>query len=101
MNPKTNLDSDSLSFHEAKNKSRFQSSATPWSRKWISISLSGHSESQKWISILLPGHSESPKWISILLHWVSVKAKMIFDKHAQTPSEGWSKAIFGCIYFRW
>ena len=71
------------------------------SQKWISISLSGHSESQKWISISLPGHSESPKWISILLHWVSVKAKMIFDKHAQTPSEGWSEAIFSCIYFRW
>ena len=47
MNPKTNLDSDYRLFYEAKNKSRFQSSATPWSRKRISFLILKHYAKQK------------------------------------------------------
>ena len=42
MKPKTNPDFNPLPLHEVKNKSRFQSSATPWSRKRISFLILEH-----------------------------------------------------------
>ena len=79
MKQKTNLYSDSQPFHEAKNKSRFQSSATLWSRKWISF--------------LIPRHYLKPKMNLDFDFLVLGKAKMNCDLASRVLSEAKSRFI--------
>ena len=79
MKRKTNPDSNPRPLYEAKNKSRFQSSATPWS--------------QKRISFLIPGHYPNPKMNLDFDLRVLGKAKMNCNLASRVLSEAKSRFI--------
>ena len=122
MNPNTNLDFDSLSFHEAESESRFLFPVILWSEKKIPNPILGHSmkpktnlvfnsrtlseaknESRFWssdtmrsrkrISFLIPGHYAKPKMNLDFDFWVLGEVKMNCDLASRVLSEAKSRFI--------